>query len=391
MITLPGEVDGHRVRVGCDVVAIEDVQDSLAAFGDRYLRKVFTASEINDCQGRNRVQRLAARFAAKEAVIKAFAEPDMPFPLREIEVTRDGPLPLLRLSGTLAERAQHQGWLSSSLSLSHADCHAMAVVLVVCGPADVNDAWAGRGMTRRHDPAWVWMIGAFGGALALAVAVLAGYGTGPDGLRQGVRFTARWSFLFFWLSYAGGAMAILFGPAFAGLARRARALGLAFAAALQVHIGLVVWLGVVIGQIPLQGGLLWFFLVALFFSLSAGAAVLRNRNAQPGTSVAATALPGHDLHSDRLRPGFCAGRTRPEDTALALRRRISAVRPVEPHCNPAAPCRVSSPALRLAVRHGLTHLVKLFLRNEDFGAWPPDRAGGLHSSSAARGHCNTGL
>jgi hypothetical protein len=42
-ITLPGEVDGHRVRVGCDVVAIEDVQDSLAAFGTgtcaRFLRR----------------------------------------------------------------------------------------------------------------------------------------------------------------------------------------------------------------------------------------------------------------------------------------------------------------------------------------------------------------
>jgi holo-[acyl-carrier protein] synthase len=134
VITLPGEVDGHRVRVGCDVVPIDDVKDSLATFGDRYLRKVFTASEINDCQGHDRVQRLAARFAAKEAVIKAFAEPDWPFPLREIEVTRDGPLPLLRLSGSLAERAKQQGWLSSSLSLSHADCHAMAAVLVVCGP-----------------------------------------------------------------------------------------------------------------------------------------------------------------------------------------------------------------------------------------------------------------
>jgi hypothetical protein len=121
-------------------------------------------------------------------------------------------------------------------------------------------------MTRRHDPAWVWMIGAFGGALALAVAVLAGYGTGPDGLTLAVRVTARWSFLFFWLSYTGGAMTILFRPAFAGLARQARALGLAFATALLVHIGLVVWLGVIIGQIPLQGGLLWFFLVALFFS-----------------------------------------------------------------------------------------------------------------------------
>ena len=121
-------------------------------------------------------------------------------------------------------------------------------------------------MTRKHDPAWVWMIGALGGALALAEAVLAEHGTGPVGIGQAVRYTARWAFLFFWLSYAGGAMAILFGSVFAGLARRARALGLAFAAAIQVHIGLVVWLGVVIGQIPLQGGVLWFFLVALFFT-----------------------------------------------------------------------------------------------------------------------------
>ena len=135
MITLPSEVDGRRVRMGCDVMDVDDVQDSLATFGDRYLRKVYTAREIDDCQGHNRAQRLAARFAAKEAVIKAFAEPDMSFPLTEIEVIRDGSLPLLRLSGTVAKRAQHQGWLSSSLSLSHADCHAMAVVLVVCGPA----------------------------------------------------------------------------------------------------------------------------------------------------------------------------------------------------------------------------------------------------------------
>jgi hypothetical protein len=61
-------------------------------------------------------------------------------------------------------------------------------------------------------------------------------------------------------------MAILFGPAFAGLARQARALGLAFATAHLVHIGLVVWLGIDIGQIPLQGGVLWFFLVALLFT-----------------------------------------------------------------------------------------------------------------------------
>jgi holo-[acyl-carrier protein] synthase len=139
VITLPDQVDGHRVRAGCDVLAVQEVQDSLAAFGDRYLRKVFTAGEIEDCQGLNRAHGLAARFAAKEAVIKAFAEPDMPFPLREIEVTRDGPLPRLRLSGSIAEQARLQGWLSSSLSLSHADCHAMAVVVVVCGDAEAAE------------------------------------------------------------------------------------------------------------------------------------------------------------------------------------------------------------------------------------------------------------
>jgi hypothetical protein len=119
-------------------------------------------------------------------------------------------------------------------------------------------------MTGKHDPAWVWMIGALGGALAVAGVVLAAHGTGPAGIGQAVRYTARWSFLFFWLAYVGGAMAILFGSTFAGLARRARALGLAFATALQVHIGLVIWLGVVIGQIPLQGGVLLFFMAALF-------------------------------------------------------------------------------------------------------------------------------
>jgi hypothetical protein len=109
----------------------------------------------------------------------------------------------------------------------------------------------------------VWVIGALGGALALAADILADRGTGLDGIGLAVRYTARWSFVFFWLSYVGSALATLFGSAFAGLARSARSLGLAFAAALQVHIGLVIWLGVVMGHTPLSGGLLWFFLAAL--------------------------------------------------------------------------------------------------------------------------------
>lgn len=141
-------------------------------------------------------------------------------------------------------------------------------------------------MRRGRDPATVWMVGALSGGLALAVSVLAVYGTGADGIGLGVRATARWSFLFFWASYVGGALALLFGPVFGGLARRARALGLAFAGALQVHIALVVWLGVVTHRIPLQGGVLWFFLFALFLTYllvlaSFGIGVRRLRRLRP--------------------------------------------------------------------------------------------------------------
>ena len=123
---------GLCVRTGCDVVAVDEVADSLARFGDRYTDRVFTAGEIESCHGGNRVERLAARFAAKEAVIKALAEPTASFPLREIEVVSHGPLPTLRLSGSVAALAETQGWLETSISLSHTDCHALATVFILC-------------------------------------------------------------------------------------------------------------------------------------------------------------------------------------------------------------------------------------------------------------------
>lgn len=143
MIDLPDDLDPRRIRVGCDVAAIGDVESSVSEFGDRYLRKVFTTGEIQDCRGADRIARLAARFAAKEAVIKAFSDPLMAFPLREIEVARHHLLPVVRLTGSVARRARQQGWTSTSLSLSHAGCHAMAVVVVVCDPQTVSAARVG--------------------------------------------------------------------------------------------------------------------------------------------------------------------------------------------------------------------------------------------------------
>lgn len=108
-----------------------------------------------------------------------------------------------------------------------------------------------------------WMGGAFAAALVIAAAVLVLAGADNKGTRLALELTARWSFLLFFLAYAGNAIALLFGPA--SLKGHSREFGLAFASAHLVHVGLIFWLGVILGRVPLTGGLLLFFLIALFF------------------------------------------------------------------------------------------------------------------------------
>jgi hypothetical protein len=94
-----------------------------------------------------------------------------------------------------------------------------------------------------------WLVVPFCTAFGLATAVLAIVGVGDDGIHAALLATARLQFLLFWPAYAGAALAALFGPAFQPLRRRARELGLGFAAALAVHLGLVAWL-CSIGDVP---------------------------------------------------------------------------------------------------------------------------------------------
>jgi hypothetical protein len=85
------------------------------------------------------------------------------------------------------------------------------------------------------------MCAAFLVALALAAIVLAIFGVGERGTAIALRATARWSFLLFWPAYAGGAIAWLW-PRLNGLARCGRELGLAYASAQLIHVGLVLWI-----------------------------------------------------------------------------------------------------------------------------------------------------
>jgi hypothetical protein len=112
----------------------------------------------------------------------------------------------------------------------------------------------------------LWIGIPFAVALGIATAVLATNGTDPKGLVNALQMTARWAFILFFLAYAGGAIATLFGSAFSPIARRGREFGLAYAAAMLVHVGLIVWIFQISAKPPLGGKILLFFLTGLVFT-----------------------------------------------------------------------------------------------------------------------------
>lgn len=121
-----------RVTVGVDLVQVSRVADSLAQFGDRFLRRVFTQGEIAYATAAPDVtaQRLAARFAAKEAAFKAIGLDEVGPCWRDIEVEREqsGACRLI-LHGAAHHTAAQKGVIDLAVSLSHEGDYATAVVL----------------------------------------------------------------------------------------------------------------------------------------------------------------------------------------------------------------------------------------------------------------------
>ncbi len=121
------------VGVGIDIVEVERVTAALERFGERFVRKIFTAAEIRYCDSKaNRAERYAARFAAKEAALKALGTGwGQGVGWREVEVQREpGGRPTLAFSGKAAEIAARLGTRRAALSLSHTAQHAIAQVLL---------------------------------------------------------------------------------------------------------------------------------------------------------------------------------------------------------------------------------------------------------------------
>lgn len=121
------------IRVGIDVVGVDRLRRLVE--GDRERQQaLFTAGELAYCEGkRRRYEHLAARFAAKEAVLKAFGTGvSQRMRWTEVEVVKErSGRPGIRLAGAVASYAERHGLEQLDVSLSHAEnlafAHAVAV------------------------------------------------------------------------------------------------------------------------------------------------------------------------------------------------------------------------------------------------------------------------
>jgi holo-[acyl-carrier protein] synthase len=119
--------------IGADLVECARIEHSLERFGERFLHRVFTDGEIAYSNSMKFPARhLAARFAAKEAVSKAFGTGiGKAMGWRDIDVQKkESGEPFLVLTGGAQELAASRGVTSALITLSHTDHHAMAMVVL---------------------------------------------------------------------------------------------------------------------------------------------------------------------------------------------------------------------------------------------------------------------
>ena len=119
-----------KVLNGIDIVEIKRFERVLNRWSTRFLNRVFTTREQNECKGVTKS--LAARFAAKEAVAKTLETGFIGFEWKDVEIVKAlAGFPEVVLHNGAKTRALNQKWTSISLSLSHDAGLALAMVTVL--------------------------------------------------------------------------------------------------------------------------------------------------------------------------------------------------------------------------------------------------------------------
>ena len=113
-------------HIGIDIIEIARIERAIARWGESFLRRVYTEPELKLYH--RKPSSLAARFAGKEAVIKALGSQPKGNIWKEIEITSDPDgKPLVHLYGNAQNQAHSLGLDSFAISLSHSKKYAIAL------------------------------------------------------------------------------------------------------------------------------------------------------------------------------------------------------------------------------------------------------------------------
>lgn len=123
------------VGAGIDIVEVYRLREAIDKWGDSFLERIFTDREIKYSNARRfSFQHFAARFAAKEAVVKAFGEPRR-FPMQwtDIEILNDGEgKPIAEFHENALKLKKLKKVTDVLVSMSHSKNYAVANVILLC-------------------------------------------------------------------------------------------------------------------------------------------------------------------------------------------------------------------------------------------------------------------
>ena len=119
-----------QLATGVDLLEISRLRDAITTHGERFLQRIFTERELE--ANAQKVESLAGRFAAKEAVAKALGCGIGDVAWKEIEILRaKSGAPQLVLHGAAEKMAREKGLKEWSVSLSHSQSHAIAMAVAI--------------------------------------------------------------------------------------------------------------------------------------------------------------------------------------------------------------------------------------------------------------------
>lgn len=124
------------VGMGTDIAEVDRIRQSIERYGDRFTHRIYTPAERAYASRKaNWAERYAARFAAKEAGMKAIGTGwRRGVTWKDFEVTNEpSGRPTLKLHGVAAEIARSLGAMRISVSLTHTESMAFAVVILEDG------------------------------------------------------------------------------------------------------------------------------------------------------------------------------------------------------------------------------------------------------------------